>query len=708
MKQAFTRCLVLAVLGSAAVTATSVSAAPASRQPIGLGDFFSVKRAADPQISPDGATVAYVAVTPDIASDSYRSSVHVIKVDDGRDTATPIDGPTALMPRWSPDGRALAFIRIGDHAPALMIADVSPNPEGGTPIRMVASLPVVPRELAWSPDGTRLALIAEVPVARRNAVAYLPPAGAAWAPRPLIFDSGGFQTPTAMLPEQAREVALFLVPARGGTLRRVTAESLGPRLPYTGSGLAWSRDGRSVLASLQKEPGAWRNLLQGSLHAIDVETGEALRVAGEPNGSYNKPGVSDDGTVMFACRPPTRENWIRFDICHGPSIKGPFRPVAPDLDRQIGPAKISPDGRGAYGAFIDRGVAKIAWFGFDGKREILAETGGGDADSYANGGALTVARNGTVAFLYSDAATPSEVAIVRRGQQPRVLTRLNADLLGGREINPVEEISYTPTDGSADVHAFLVKPVNHVPGKPAPAIVLIHGGQSSDYGPDFDLIAQVFAAHGYLVIMPNYRGSGSYGREFSNRPGSPVNREHDVIGAADALVARAGADPQRLYVMGGSGGALITGWTIGKSSKFRAAVMWYAPVEWWTYAMEAATGPTSMVGGFERAPWEQPAEYVSRSPYAFAGNVTTPTMLIVGDQDRITPISGSIAYFHALQMRGVASELVVYPGAAHGISDRPSNAMGHIADTLDWLARHGGEPVRKPQLPTPSPAAAPQ
>ena len=227
---------------------------------------------------------------------------------------------------------------------------------------------------------------------------------------------------------------------------------------------------------------------------------------------------------------------------------------------------------------------------------------------------------------------------------------------------------------------------------------MLHGGQSSDYGPDFDLVPQVFAAHGYHVVLPNYRGSGTYGRAFANMStGAPMDREFDVIGAADALVA-AGADPDRIYLMGGSGGGMITGWTISRTKRFRAAVMWYPTTDWWSFAMDSAVGPTTLVS-FRRAPWENPSEYIARSPYAQIGTIDTPTMVIIGDHDRITPLSGAMAFFRGLKVKGVEAELVVYPGAAHGIDAVPSQAMGHIAETLGWLERHGGNKVHMPVLP---------
>jgi dipeptidyl aminopeptidase/acylaminoacyl peptidase len=691
----------LAIACLAGLLSTAIPLAQAAPTPVGLGDFFRLKRAADPQIAPDGSRIAYVVYAPDVGTDNYGSAIRLVSVRDARDVPIASD---AGMPRWSPDGRALAFVRFGAAGAELVIAEARDLGGVASTLRSVAQLPVAPRELAWSPDGTRLAFLGVASKPWRAPVAYSPPEGANWAPRPLVFENGGFQTLSDQLPAEASEVRMYVVDAARGAVQRVPAVDLGDSLPLAGSGLAWSRDGRRLLTSLARRPDAWQNVLQGALYSVDVDSGAVGTVAGEPGSLNTRVSVAANGAVAFTCRPASREPLLRFEACVGPSDQGPFRSLTADLDRLVLPTQIAHDGSGVYAAYPERGVARIAWFGLDGRREVLAETGGGDADAYTDGGAISVARDGTVAFLFSDARTPSEVAVVRRGTKPRVLTRLNADLLAARIVNPVEEIEFTPTDGAMTVHAYVVRPAGADPTRKVPAIVMLHGGQSSDYGPDFDLVSQTFAAHGYLVILPNYRGSGSYGRAFANVAGSPVGREHDVIGAAQAAVARLNADPERLYVMGGSGGALITGWTITRTKVFRAAVMWYAPVEWWTYAMESSTGPTTLVGGFESAPWERPAEYIVRSPYAYVGQVTTPTMLVVGDHDRITPVSGSIAFFRALQIRGVPSELVVYPGAGHGINARPSNAMGHIAETLGWLARYGGPKVVPEELPAAEPA----
>ncbi|MGL5838203.1 MAG: prolyl oligopeptidase family serine peptidase [Sphingorhabdus sp.] len=652
--------------------------------PVNLGDFFEVKRADDPQIARDARHVAFTEIRANAAEDRWQTRVQVVSTTSEPPAITLPQQGDSMMPRWSADGR-LAYVRFGKNGAEIVVHEGATIALEGSPI-----------DFAWSPDGRTIAFLSRLGLPLRAPVAQV--TGAMAANAPSIYSSAGFQEVNDMLPRNAADYAVYTVPSEGGAPQRITASRvLGEALPYTRPSIVWTPEGSRLLLSLNLAPDGYLNLIQGLLYAVDAKSGAVTRHAGVDGGAYFNPSFAADGTLGLSCRAPSTQNLIRFEFC----INAPdssLKSQAPEIDSLIYPARIAPDGKGFFGVYGERGHGRLAWFGANGKREILAQTGGGDANAYVDGGALTVARDGTVAFLLSDGRTPSEVAIVKRGGRPRTLTSLNTGYIQSRQINLGAEITYSPTDGSMDVGAFLYIPSAREAGAKPPGIVMLHGGQSSDYGPDFDLVPQIFAAHGYMTILPNYRGSGTYGRAFANvSSGSPADREHDVIGAADALVA-AGADPDRLFVLGGSGGGMITGWTIGRTKRFRAAVMWYPVTEWWNYAMEAATGPTSRTS-FRRWPWEDPAEYVSRSPYAQIGEIGTPTMLIVGDRDRITPISGAIAFFRALRVRGVESELVVYPGAAHGIDGVPSQAMGHIAETLGWLAKHGGNPIIPPELP---------
>ena len=667
---------------------------------MGLADYFAVQVAADPQISPDGTRVAYVLTTPDVRSDQRVTSIRLVVSRDGVDVPLEPGAKHEWQPRWSPRGDRLAFVRA--RAGGFEIRVARP-PEAS---QLVAELTSAPVGLAWSPMGDRLAYLASEAVVERAPVASAPPAGTTWARPPIVVTDAGFQTAVSMLPKPIAFHAYVVNAQQGAAPRRLTTAGLGGALPYGGSGLIWSEDGQRVLAAVASRRDHWKNLLASSLQSIDVATGEIREIA-TPTIGVRGPMLSIKGQLAFLANDIGRaDHYIDRRLYVGAGEAGPYSWVSDDLDRPITAAAWAPDGRGLYAVYLDEGVGHLAHFGLDGKRRVLATTGGGDASSYASGGSLSVALDGTVAFAFSDAVTPSEIALVTPGRAPRVLTRNNTEYVASRRVNPVESLRYRAADDREDIHAWLVKPAAAAAGQKLPTLVLLHGGQSADYGPDFDLDAQVMAAHGYLVVLPNYRYSGSYGRRFGTRLGYPEGTEADVMGAVDALIERGIADPERLYIAGGSGGGAITAWTIGVTDRFRAAAVWNAPIEWSNYVFEAATGPSTMHGTFETPPWKSPADYFGRSPFAKVGSVTTPTLVTIGTLDRVTPISQSILYFRALRYRGIPSELLVYPDEPHGIRAFPSHAMSHIAETLAWFARYGGPPVLPPQFVDASVTAA--
>jgi dipeptidyl aminopeptidase/acylaminoacyl peptidase len=658
------------------------------RSPVGLADYFAVRVASDPQISPDGKRVAYVLATPDLRSDRRSSSIRIVDTDGGADAPLDPGAQHDRHPRWSPQGDRLAFVRAHEGQFEIRVL----RPPGQT--QLVATLPSAPIGLAWSPTGDRLAYLASTSAPARAPVASLPPGGATWARPPIVVSDGGFQSPAAMLPAPVEFFAYVVDAREAATPRRLPSAALGGALPYFGTALTWSLDGRRLLTALARSPDHWKNVSESALYSIDAETGELSKVAAPTTTGARQPMLSGEGRMAFLATDAGRaDHYFDRRLYLGPGEQGPFSWLHSDLDRPIVSAAWAPDGLRLYAVYLDEGVGRLAQLGLDGKRRVLATTGGGDASSYASGGSLSVARDGTVAFAFSDATTPSEIALVHPGRAPRVLTRNNAAYIESRVINPVESLRYRAADGREEIHAWLVKPASAIPGRKLPTLVLLHGGQSADYGPDFDLDVQTMAAHGYLVVLPNYRYSGSYGRRFGTRLNYPEGAEADVMGAVDALIERGIADPERLYIAGGSGGGAITAWTIGFTDRFRAAAVWNAPIEWSTYVFEAATGPSTMHGTFETPPWESPGDYFRRSPFARVGSVTTPTLVTIGTLDRVTPISQSILYFRALQYRGVPSELLVYPDEPHGIDAFPSHAMSHLAETLAWFARYGGPPL---------------
>jgi dipeptidyl aminopeptidase/acylaminoacyl peptidase len=236
-----------------------------------------------------------------------------------------------------------------------------------------------------------------------------------------------------------------------------------------------------------------------------------------------------------------------------------------------------------------------------------------------------------------------------------------------------------------------VTPPNFDPSKKYPLILEIHGGPFSAYGPTFATDMQLYAAAGYVVVYSNPRGSTSYGEAFANEidRNYPSHDYDDLMSVVDAAVARGFVDDKRLYVTGGSGGGVLTAWIVGKTDRFRAAAT-QKPVINWTSEVLTTDGYTFMAAyWFGKMPWEDPQAYWARSPLSLVGNVKTPTLVVVGEQDDRTPPSEADQYFAALQLRGVPTGLVRVHGASHGgIAARPSQSAAKAQAILGWFDRY--------------------
>jgi dipeptidyl aminopeptidase/acylaminoacyl peptidase len=228
------------------------------------------------------------------------------------------------------------------------------------------------------------------------------------------------------------------------------------------------------------------------------------------------------------------------------------------------------------------------------------------------------------------------------------------------------------------------------PDKQYPMILEIHGGPHTNYGARFAAEVQLYAAAGYVVLYVNPRGSTSYGERFANliHHNYPSEDYDDLMSAVDALIAEGFVDPDRLFVTGGSGGGVLTAWIVGKTDRFRAAVVAKPVINWASFVLTADNSPYFSRYWFPSMPWEDPEHYWKRSPLSLVGEVSTPTMLLTGESDYRTPISETEQYYQALKLRGVDTAMVRIPGASHSIARRPSQLMAKVAAVLAWFERH--------------------
>ncbi len=240
------------------------------------------------------------------------------------------------------------------------------------------------------------------------------------------------------------------------------------------------------------------------------------------------------------------------------------------------------------------------------------------------------------------------------------------------------------------MQGWLVTPPDFDPSKKYPLLLEIHGGPFAAYGPQFSAEIQLYAAAGYVVLYSNPRGSTSYGYDFANEihhnyPGQDYD---DLMSGVDAVLARGFIDEESLFVTGGSGGGVLTAWIVGKTDRFRAAVVAKPVINWADFALTSDGAPFYSMYWFEKMPWEDPDAYWARSPLSLVGNVTTPTALLSGEVDYRTPLEQSEQFYEALKIRKVDTILVQIPEASHGIGARPSHLIAKVDNILAWFARY--------------------
>jgi dipeptidyl aminopeptidase/acylaminoacyl peptidase len=372
------------------------------------------------------------------------------------------------------------------------------------------------------------------------------------------------------------------------------------------------------------------------------------------------------------------------------------RALTTALDRSVGSPTWAADSRSIYVQYDDRGATKVARVTLDGSVRTVAEgLTGTEFDRPYTGGSYSVARDGSIAISGGNATRPPDVVLVRGGT-PHRLTSLNDELLGARRMGEVRHLAVTSSADQRPIDAWLTLPPNYVEGQRYPLILEIHGGPYSAYGPSFSTDDQLYAAAGYVVLSANPRGSTSYGAEFANliHHAYPGQDYDDLMSAVDAAIAGGFADPDHLFVTGGSGGGVLTAWIVGKTNRFRAAASQKPVIDWASFVLTSDFVPFFSRYWFGDYPWEDPQGYWARSPLSLVGNVQTPTLVVVGTEDHRTPPSEAEQLYTALQLRGVPTTLIRVPGASHGgLAARPSQSGAKASAILAWFQRyHDGAP----------------
>ena len=672
-----------------AATAFAQQAAPSIDGPVTAftgNDLFKLEAARDPQISPDGRQIAYVRQSGDVMTDLNRAAIWLVDVASGKQRPLVAGPGQYALPRWSPDGTRLAYISSEEGGAQLAVRWL----DSGAASR-ITNLPDSPESIAWSPDGRSIAYSMRVPgEGLKLGKAPDKPEGAQWAPSLEIYDRVTYRTDDGgyIKPGHTR---LFVVAADGGAPRQLTFGQ------FDDDGAPeWTPDGRALLFSAVRNPEWQRDPFNSEIYALDVASG-ALRALTSRIGPDAAPLPSPDGSrIAYLGFDDTRRTYENTELYVMNRDGGTARSLSAALDLSIDDAQWAPDSRSLIVAYDEKGTRKLGRLGLDGSlRPLTQGLAGGALDRPYTGGDFSAGRNGSIAWTGGDATRPPDIYALKGGSAQR-LTRLNEGWLAAKALAPVRKLAVTAPDGKP-IDAWLALPPGRQEGQRVPLILEIHGGPHAAYGPMFATDVQLYAAGGYAVLYTNPRGSTSYGEAFAKAIDRAYSGEDygDLMAAIDAAIASGVADPDNLFVTGGSGGGVLTAWIVGKTNRFKAAATQKPVINWTSEALTMDNTAFTSRYWFDQPPWVDPEPYWKRSPLSLVGNVKTPTLVVVGSNDYRTPVSEAEQYYAALQIAGVPTALVKVPEASHGgIAARPSQAAAKAAAILAWFDKY-----RKPAAP---------
>ncbi len=708
-----------ATLGAAAPAPAAVPVTPQPAQRLlTIEDQFAIAKVDDPRISPDGAWVAYTVETLDRKKDAAATDLWMAPYAGGEAVRLTAGEKSSKSPRWSPDGRYLAFLsgREGCHTQVWLL-----NRHGGEAQRL-SSFKGDVDDLAWSPDGRRLALVVGDPdPADKGAEGGAPgapatPAGTAAAagagageeadrkggeaqcepasPRPIVIRRLQFKRDgEGYLGELRNHLYVFDVAAR--TASQVTSG------PYDDSEPTWSPDGRwlAFTSNRTADPDANEN---SDIFVVPAAAGFTPRAVTTGPTTDEAPAWSPDGKLIaYVEGGDPKDFWYgtsHIAVAPAPSA-APLPGSTPTAAAAA--AAAAAEAPRALTAALDRNVTAPRWSA-DGRDVLfLVEEGGNShlARVRAAGGpvqrvvdgertvtAFDRGARGELVVLESEPDRPFEVAAVTAARGLRFLTTTNDAVLRGLRLAKVERWQTRSADGAL-VDVFLTLPPDAPPGARLPTILRIHGGPTLQFDTSFRFEWQLLAAHGYAVVAANPRGSSGYGRDFARVLWADWGHRdfEDVMAAVDKAVALGIADPDRLGVGGWSYGGILTDYVITKTGRFKAAISGASETNFlanygtdhYQYAWETELG----------LPWRNVDRWVKLSPWFQVEKITTPTLLLCGTDDANVPALNSEQLYEALRRLGRDTELVLYPGQYHGFT-RPSFLADRYERYLAWYDKY--------------------
>jgi dipeptidyl aminopeptidase/acylaminoacyl peptidase len=640
----------------------------AQRRNLTPEDLYNVRTLSEPQVAPDGNWVAYVVSLNDRTSDRPRSSLWMASWNGSQQLMLTRPAVDAVRPRWSPDGRYLAFVATaaGEDTAQIMMLD-----RRGGDAQALLSIKGNVGEYAWSPDGRQMVLVVE----QREAAVT----------EPIVIDALRFKQDSMGYLSRGRRRKLYLLDIDDRKLQPLTSDaSFNEDYP------AWSPDGRLIAFIRTRD---WSADLTGraGLTITEARPGAMPAVIARPYvPNVQRLAWSPDGSMIaFLQGAETKFSGYSQDhLFVIPKAGGTPQALTDKLDRAVMAYDFASDSRSVAIAVEDDRRVYLARV--DLTNGMITPEG---APSEEVVSALSTAGGHTVVLKAND-QSPAELYGLDHGTM-RKLTSHNGSWLADVHLGKVDNLRFKSKDGTV-LHALMTKPPSYQPGRKYPLALWIHGGPNTQNQHEFVLDGysfepQIFAAGGFIVLGVNYRGSGGLGAGFARSIFANWGHKEveDLLAGVDELVARGIADPQRLVIGGWSYGGMLTDYTLEKDGRFKAAI-----------SGAGSGNPVSMYGtdqfvtqyGSELgAAWRNKSLWLRLAdPFFHADRIHTPTLFMGGALDFDVPIAGGEQMYEALRSVGAKTQLVIYPEQYHVIT-RPSFIVDLAQRMLGWYQENLGD-----------------
>jgi len=640
------RPLLLAASLLIAAPAFAQNPAPPAAKPLTPETLLALRRLSDLEFSPDGSRVAFVVTEPP-KGDQHPRHIWLFEPTTGSFRQLTYSEKTESLPKWSPDGKSLAFLSNREANQQIYLLAMT----GGEAEPLTKGKRNISR-FEWSHDGKQIAFIA--PDAKTDADEK----------KEKDKDDARIED------KDEKQPRLWLLDVGAKSERAVTPPN------FAVSELAWFPDNQSLAIVATDHPESDRNtdriLRVAATSWPDPKSLPAPKELLAPPGPFDGIQIAPSGnTISFIGSrqdgPSPHDLWL-FPV-GAPAAKNL---TAVSLDRAVFAQRWKKDG-GLVLLAADGFTRRLIQYSPSGTREdvVLPDT---MPSSFA------LDHDGALAFVGENSTQPQEIWFAVSGQQPREYRNFNKSFSASVLRKP--EIYKYKSFGGLEIEAALLKPANYDGKSKVPLIALIHGGPTGAWESSIEAWGQLLAAHGYAVFYPNIRGSVGYGQKFieSNRADWGGADFEDVMQGVEDLVAKGVADPNRLGIGGWSYGGYMAEWAITQKTKyvFQAAVSGAGMAN--LISEYGTEQHPSYDEWFWSVPYEKPEGFLNHSPFLFLRNAKTPTLILQGDADTVDPLGQSRELYRGLKRYGVPTELVVYPREPHGLREEK-----HLIDRLNRI-----------------------